>query len=99
MWFLIYLLTPCLSFLHSLFIGLDANFRLKRRNISSSAADPSLSKGWSYFVDEDDFKDFLGKFDSLVVQKVCILFSIIVSVTLDNITITAEQVFKSRRSQ
>lgn len=57
-------------YLHTLFIGLDANFRLKRRNISSSAADPSLSKGWAYFVNEDDFKEFLNEFDSLVIQEV-----------------------------
>ncbi len=38
--------------LYSLFVGIDANFKLKRKKISSEKVDPSLSRGWSYFVDE-----------------------------------------------
>ncbi|KAG1892934.1 uncharacterized protein F5891DRAFT_986314 [Suillus fuscotomentosus] len=40
-------------------MAIDANFRLKRRDISSDEADPSLSKGWSYFVEEEKFKSHL----------------------------------------
>ncbi|KAF9559266.1 hypothetical protein CPC08DRAFT_611227, partial [Agrocybe pediades] len=55
---------PEKRFLYTDFRSIDANFRLKRRDISSEQADPSLSKGWSYFVEEIDYKAFLGEFDS-----------------------------------
>ncbi|KAF8194573.1 hypothetical protein BJ912DRAFT_1030927 [Pholiota molesta] len=57
------------EFLYRLFIGLDANFRLKRRMVSSQASDPSLSNGWSYFVEEVDYKAFLRSFGTLVIQE------------------------------
>ncbi len=49
---------------------MDANFRLKRKLISNNASDPSLSSGWAYFVDEDDYLHFLNEFGKLVVQEV-----------------------------
>ncbi|KAG6815664.1 hypothetical protein H0H87_012559 [Tephrocybe sp. NHM501043] len=55
------------QFLYSLFIVNNANFHLKHKNVSSNEVDPGLSKGWPYFVHEDDFKGFLGKFDKLIV--------------------------------
>ncbi|KAF9549685.1 hypothetical protein CPC08DRAFT_648139, partial [Agrocybe pediades] len=58
-----------MRFLYCLFLGLDANFRLKRKMISSNAKDPSLSHGWSYFVEENDFKDFLNEYGTLIVQE------------------------------
>jgi len=57
-------------FLYTLFIALDANFRLKRRKISSEIADPGLSKGWAYFVEESVFKLFLREYDSKIIQEV-----------------------------
>jgi len=45
--------------LYSLFVGIDANFKLKRKKISSEKVDPSLSRGWSYFVDEAKYKTAL----------------------------------------
>ncbi|KAF9553123.1 hypothetical protein CPC08DRAFT_646024 [Agrocybe pediades] len=59
---------PEARFLYCLFLGLDANFRAKRRMISSEAKDPSLSHGWSYFVQECDYKHFLNEFGPVVVQ-------------------------------
>jgi hypothetical protein len=47
--------------LYSLFIGIDVNFKLKWKNISNMKADPSLSQGWSYFVEETKYKSFLDK--------------------------------------
>ncbi|KAG2104983.1 hypothetical protein BD769DRAFT_1612896 [Suillus cothurnatus] len=44
---------------YSLFLAIDANFRLARKNVSSDKADPGLNKGWAYFVEEDTFKKFL----------------------------------------
>jgi hypothetical protein len=42
--------------LHALFLALDANFRLKRKNVSSNEADPGLSKGWAYIVEDTKYK-------------------------------------------
>ncbi|KAG1836189.1 hypothetical protein C8R48DRAFT_751702 [Suillus tomentosus] len=47
------------QWLYSLFIAIDANFRLKQRAISSDEVDSSLSMGWSYFVEEKKFKAHL----------------------------------------
>ncbi|KAF8889255.1 hypothetical protein BD779DRAFT_1671827 [Infundibulicybe gibba] len=45
--------------LYRLFLGIDANFRLKRKNVSSDKVDPGLGNGWAYFVGEGEFKQFL----------------------------------------
>ncbi|KAG2103746.1 uncharacterized protein F5147DRAFT_746673 [Suillus discolor] len=55
--------------LYAVFLAIDANFRLKRRNISSDQADPSLSKGWVYFVDKKDYKAFLAEHLTDVQEK------------------------------
>ncbi|KAG2746300.1 hypothetical protein P692DRAFT_201840978 [Suillus brevipes Sb2] len=47
--------------LFALFLGIDANFQMCRRNKSSEEADPSLSTGWAYFVEESSFKGLLAK--------------------------------------
>ncbi|KAG5635184.1 hypothetical protein H0H81_012123 [Sphagnurus paluster] len=60
--------TPATKFLYTLFIAINANFRLKRKHISSNEEDPSLSNGWSYFVLETQFKDFLHKYDKVIPQ-------------------------------
>ena len=73
-----YVLMPCncdaavnldFSWLYALFVALDANFCLKRKAISSDEADPSLSSGWAYFVDECAYKEYL-KTQVNVVQPV-----------------------------
>jgi hypothetical protein len=51
-------LTRC-RWLYALFLAIDANFRLKRKLVSNSARDPGLGKGWAYFVEEYDYKEFL----------------------------------------
>ncbi|KAJ6483367.1 hypothetical protein C8R45DRAFT_1099633 [Mycena sanguinolenta] len=40
---------PEKKFLYVLFLAIDANFRLKRKDVSSEAKDPGLSKGWAFF--------------------------------------------------
>lgn len=50
------------SFLHALFLAIDANFRLKRKNISSQCIDPGLSQGFAYFVEETAYKEHLAKY-------------------------------------
>lgn len=46
-------------YLHALHLAIDGNFRLKRKDISSDAADPGLSHGFSYFVPNPPFEKFL----------------------------------------
>ena len=55
--------------LYSLFVGIDANFKLKRKNVSSTKADPPLSQGWSYFVEEAKYKAFLSKCGNLPQER------------------------------
>ncbi|KIK34019.1 hypothetical protein CY34DRAFT_18005 [Suillus luteus UH-Slu-Lm8-n1] len=50
-------------------MAIDTNFQLKRRDISSDEADPSLSKGWSYFVEEEKFKSHLKEHLSKTQEK------------------------------
>lgn len=36
-------------FLYALFLAMDANFRLKRKDVSSEEKDPGLGDGWSFY--------------------------------------------------
>ncbi|KAJ7037089.1 hypothetical protein C8F04DRAFT_1180815 [Mycena alexandri] len=38
------------KFIYALFLAMDANFRLKRKDVSSEEADPGLGSGWSFFL-------------------------------------------------
>jgi hypothetical protein len=38
-------------FLYALFLALDANFRMKRKHVSSEAEDPSLGDGIAFFCE------------------------------------------------
>ncbi|KAF7970355.1 hypothetical protein HWV62_24332 [Athelia sp. TMB] len=48
------------GWLYALFLAIDANFRLKRKEVSSDAADPSLNRGRAYFVEEHRYKEHLA---------------------------------------
>jgi hypothetical protein len=48
--------------LYTLYLAIDANFRLKRKTVSSDVADPGLSRGWAYFVEENKFKAHLAEY-------------------------------------
>jgi Kyakuja-Dileera-Zisupton transposase len=54
-------------FLYKLFLAVDANFRLKRKDVSSDENDPGLNHGYAYVVSEREFKEFLKTFGNLVV--------------------------------
>ncbi|KAF4612165.1 hypothetical protein D9613_004616 [Agrocybe pediades] len=41
---------PAKKWLYSLFLAIDANFRLTRWHVSSEERDPSLTDGWAFFV-------------------------------------------------
>ncbi|OBZ70058.1 hypothetical protein A0H81_09617 [Grifola frondosa] len=51
--------------LYTLFIGLDANFRMKHKKVSSEKADPGLNHGCAYFVEMAKYKEFLDMFGTL----------------------------------
>ncbi|KAK7433708.1 hypothetical protein VKT23_020626 [Stygiomarasmius scandens] len=46
-------------FLYNKFIAIDACFWLKRRLVSNESKDPGLGTGWSYFVEDMSFREFL----------------------------------------
>lgn len=48
------------SWLYTLFVGIDANFRMKRKAVSSEEHDPSLTRGYGYFVEEGGYQAHLG---------------------------------------
>lgn len=73
--FLLYLIAPFahgFSWLYSLFLGLDANFRLKRKDVSSDRRDNSLSSGWSYFVPNEQYKAHLANYTDEI-EAVCFI--------------------------
>ncbi|KAG1857820.1 hypothetical protein F4604DRAFT_1882980 [Suillus subluteus] len=46
---------------YALFLAIDANFRLKRKLVSSDNVDPSLNTGSCYFVEENAYKQYLSE--------------------------------------
>ncbi|KAK0465758.1 hypothetical protein IW261DRAFT_1427079 [Armillaria novae-zelandiae] len=53
---------------HTLFVGVDANFKLERFEVSSEEKDPGLGSGLGYFVDTTSFKNHLKMFDKHILQ-------------------------------
>ncbi|KAJ7269976.1 hypothetical protein B0H12DRAFT_999151, partial [Mycena haematopus] len=49
-----------LRFLYALFLAMDANFRMRRKKVSSEEADPSLGDGWSFFVKLAPYYEYLA---------------------------------------
>ncbi|KAJ6466504.1 hypothetical protein DFH09DRAFT_1485378 [Mycena vulgaris] len=49
------------AFLYALFLALDANFRLKRKDVSSEEKDPGLGTGWSFFGEVKAYMAHLDK--------------------------------------
>jgi hypothetical protein len=45
--------------MYTLFIMMDANFRLKNRAHKNDHQDLRLSAGWAYYVDQEPFEKFL----------------------------------------
>ncbi|KAI0712134.1 hypothetical protein C8Q76DRAFT_693826 [Earliella scabrosa] len=57
------------GWLRRLFVAVDANFRLKRKKVSSDALDPSLNHGYAYVVEEKAYKQHLATHDNLNVES------------------------------
>ncbi|KAF7364442.1 CxC2 domain-containing protein [Mycena sanguinolenta] len=53
---------PEQRFLYALFLAIDANFRLKRKDVSSEARDPSLSRGWAFYGEVTAYMAHLDKY-------------------------------------
>lgn len=43
-------------------IAIDANFRLKRRAVSSYTRDPGLTNGHRYFVEDEAYREHILKY-------------------------------------
>ncbi|KAG1821349.1 hypothetical protein EV424DRAFT_1511830 [Suillus variegatus] len=67
--------SPNQRWLHSLFLAIDANFRLKRRFISNDIKDPGLSRGWGYFVEEKKYKAYLHDHGDEAQESACVSHS------------------------
>ncbi|KAJ7016310.1 hypothetical protein C8F04DRAFT_1281905 [Mycena alexandri] len=52
---------PERKFLYALFLALDANFRMRRKKVSSEENDPSLGDGWSFYGQIAPYYDYLAK--------------------------------------
>jgi hypothetical protein len=48
-------------FLYALFLAIDANFRMKRRDVSSEEEDPSLGDGVAFFARVEEYMQHLEK--------------------------------------
>ncbi|KAJ7893529.1 hypothetical protein B0H13DRAFT_1625179 [Mycena leptocephala] len=48
-------------FLYALFLAMDANFRLKRKDVSSEDADPGLATGWAFFCEVSAYMAHLAE--------------------------------------
>ncbi|KAJ7775286.1 hypothetical protein B0H16DRAFT_1712863 [Mycena metata] len=46
-------------FLYALFLALDANFRMRRKKVSSEEKDPSLGDGWSFYCEVAPYYSYL----------------------------------------
>ncbi|KAJ7576761.1 hypothetical protein C8J56DRAFT_1061475 [Mycena floridula] len=46
------------KFIYTLFIAVDACFRLKCKIVSSDAKDPGLGPGWAYFVEDEPYREY-----------------------------------------
>ena len=49
-----------------MFIGIDANFQLKRMNVSTEERDPGLNNGYAYIVGTTKFKEYLEEYDTKI---------------------------------
>ncbi|KAK0463310.1 hypothetical protein IW261DRAFT_1554191 [Armillaria novae-zelandiae] len=55
--------------LYRLFVAVDANFRLRRLNVSDELNDPSLNQGYAYFVEEEGFKAHLKEYGDIIPEE------------------------------
>ncbi|KAF8425033.1 hypothetical protein L210DRAFT_3421490 [Boletus edulis BED1] len=61
--------SPDKRWLYALFVSVDADFRMKRKDVSSDAADPGLNNGCAYFVEEGNYKSHISNRKDEVQEK------------------------------
>ncbi|KAJ7447609.1 hypothetical protein B0H11DRAFT_1744856 [Mycena galericulata] len=49
------------QFLYALFLAIDANFRLKRKDVSTEEKDPGLGDGWSFYCEVMHYMEHVAK--------------------------------------
>ncbi|KAJ7750618.1 hypothetical protein B0H16DRAFT_1318629 [Mycena metata] len=49
------------SFIHALFVAMDANLRLKRKDVSTEEKDPGLGNGWAFFCEVKAYMEHVKK--------------------------------------
>ncbi|CAA7270803.1 unnamed protein product [Cyclocybe aegerita] len=57
------------QWLYSLFVGIDANFRLKRMNVSSDERDPGLNRGYTYMVENTKYEAYLREYGEAIQEE------------------------------
>ncbi|CAA7257476.1 unnamed protein product [Cyclocybe aegerita] len=57
------------QWLYSLFVGIDANFRLKRMNVSSDERDPGLNHGYAYMVENTKYEAYLREYGKAIQEE------------------------------
>lgn len=50
-------------------MALDANFRLRRKDVSTDEKDPGLNQGHAYLVCDKEFRKYHAKFNSKITQE------------------------------
>ncbi|KAJ7862664.1 hypothetical protein B0H14DRAFT_3444602 [Mycena olivaceomarginata] len=60
-----------MRYLYTIFLAIDACFRLKRKKISSWLRDPSLQDGWAYFVRSFTYEDFVKTLGEQTEMSTC----------------------------
>ncbi|KZS99651.1 uncharacterized protein LAESUDRAFT_765307 [Laetiporus sulphureus 93-53] len=60
---------PERTWLYRLFIGINANFQLKRKKVLSDELDPGLNNGCAFFVEEKAYKDHIKMFSAAIKEE------------------------------
>ncbi|KAK7026145.1 hypothetical protein R3P38DRAFT_2529348 [Favolaschia claudopus] len=53
--------SPESQFIYALFVAIDANFRLKRKDVSTEERDPGLGNGWAFMCDVNAYMEHVRK--------------------------------------
>ncbi|KAJ2928397.1 hypothetical protein H1R20_g8687, partial [Candolleomyces eurysporus] len=59
------------QWIHALFLAIDANFHLRRKNVSSDEKDPGFNRGFAYIIEEFAYKEYLKMYDKVVQEDKC----------------------------
>ncbi|KAJ7280892.1 hypothetical protein C8J57DRAFT_1057508 [Mycena rebaudengoi] len=61
------------QFLYALYLAMDANFRLKRKDVSSEKKDPGLGQGWAFFCELTEYMEHVTQhWDQMQERSHCV---------------------------